>query len=97
MHKSDIYGTVEEQMREYLKKDKLELIWVISLLIVIKEGKRDTPAEQFLNSLQQYLQLLEPLVLSETRIVRRLAIFAYSFCFRRAKQAVKVIETITCP
>jgi hypothetical protein len=33
---------------------------------------------------------------SETRIVRRIALFSYSYCYRRAKQAVKVVERKDC-
>lgn len=55
------------------------------MLIIAKEGPRQTSTQEYLRHLQQYLRLLEPLILSETRIVRRLGMFAYSFCFRRVK------------
>jgi hypothetical protein len=33
---------------------------------------------------------MEKLVLSDVRIVRRIALFAYSFILRRARQALKI-------
>ena len=39
---------------------------------------------------------MESLIQSEYRIVRRLAIFAYSFCIRRARQAIKITQRVEC-
>jgi hypothetical protein len=70
---------------------------MIALLIIVKDGKKKTPTEEYLANIYEYLQILEPLIQSEARIVRRIAIFAYSFCYRRAKQAIKTIERVECP
>lgn len=70
---------------------------MIALLIIVKEGKKSTSTEEYLTNIYEYLQILEPLIQSEARIVRRIAIFAYSFCYRRAKQAIKTVQRVECP
>ena len=40
LRKDDVYGPVEHQLRKYAQKDKLELIWIISVIIVAKEGRK---------------------------------------------------------
>lgn len=42
MHKDVMIGPVEQQLREYAKKEKYELIWIITVLIILKDGKRET-------------------------------------------------------
>jgi hypothetical protein len=37
---------------------------------------------------------LAKLILSETRIIRRISLFAYSLCLRKAKQSVKLYEEV---
>ena len=58
MHKSDLFGEVENGLRDYLKRDKLELIWIIAVLIIIKEGRRKTETEEYLRQIQQYMKLI---------------------------------------
>ena len=38
------------------------------------------------------MRLLEPMILSETRIVRRLALFIYSLCLRKVRKVIKISE-----
>jgi hypothetical protein len=39
-----------------------------------------------------FMRLIEPMVMSETRIIRRLALFVYSLCIRKARKIIKVYE-----
>jgi len=38
------------------------------------------------------MRLLEPMIMCETRIVRRLALFIYSLCLRKVKKIIKISE-----
>ena len=69
----------------------------MAILIILKEGRRSTPVDTYLTHLRAYLTQLQTLMLSPARILRRLALFAYAFCLRRAHQTVKHYETLTCP
>lgn len=70
-------------------------MWILAVIIVLKEPIRETPLDFYLQNILEYMQLLEKLILSDTRIVRRISIFAYSYCFRKAKKAVKRYTLIT--
>lgn len=90
-----LFGEVEQQLRGYARKEKQELIWIISLIIILKEPRRDIPLDQYLDHLLQYLRELTPLLTSPTRIVRRLSLFAYSYCLRKAKKATVSYEEVS--
>jgi hypothetical protein len=51
LKKDDLFGTVEGRLREYARKEKLELVWIISIIIITKEGRRDTPLEEYLKQI----------------------------------------------
>ena len=55
LRKIDLYGPVEHKLRKYAMKDKEELIWIISVIIIAKEGRKETPAEEYLQQTSQYL------------------------------------------
>lgn len=50
--------------------------------------------EVYLQDIYEYMKELEKLIVSETRIIRRISLFAYAYCFRKAKKAIKRYEEV---
>lgn len=87
-------------MRKHIDHEKLKLFWLLSVNFVLGSRKfiyfnDDLEKVKVLKmeEVWDFMQLLEPLILSDTRIVRRLALFVYSLCFRKIEKIVKGTET----
>jgi hypothetical protein len=70
---------------------------MIGVICILREPKRETATESYLLNIQQYLRELAKLIQSDTRIIRRIALFVYSFCLRKAKQAVRSTREVVLP
>jgi hypothetical protein len=66
----------------------------MAVIIVLKEPIRDTNVGDYLQNICEYMKELERLIVSETRIIRRVSLFTYSYCYRKAKKAVKRYEEV---
>lgn len=65
----------------------------MAVIIVLKDSIRHHNIDEYLQDLSEYMKILEKMIVSDTRIIRRASIFVYSCCFRKAKKAVKMYET----
>ena len=59
------------------------------VIIILKDQIRAIPVEFYLENISQYLEELSKFITSDTRLLRRIALFAYSFCLRKAKKAIR--------
>lgn len=59
------------------------------VIIILKDQIRAIPVEFYLENISQYLEELSKFITSDTRLLRRIALFVYSFCLRKAKKAIR--------
>jgi hypothetical protein len=88
---------IEKVMRKHAEHEKFRLFWILSVSFVLESRKfatfaRDSVEEKIvkLKYIWDFMRLLEPMIMSETRIIRRLALFVYSLCMRKARKIIKV-------
>ena len=84
-------------MRKHVDHERFKLFWILSVNFVLESRKFTSFARDNLKSKivkieysWDFMRLLEPMIMSEIRIIRRLALFVYSLCIRKARKIVKV-------